>query len=515
VSIQILRPNGVGAATGWDFPLFAAHWEQVDEITQDGNTTCIDDDGVTIPNGSNECDIFTLDSWTHGTQHVEKIEVVFWGRLNEGSGKIAPLVYLNGAMTHGSTETLTGSWAEYTQELSRPNGGNWHWTDLGTLQIGVESSSGGGSKMGNNIKCTQIYVKVTYSPYFAEINAIGHVAPLFTEPKLILTDSNSDLEEPGDDFDKKLLRVTDGMTELMSTVNPGETETSYFYTEANDPYNDDWETGPWIVTIKPYGDAASGLHLRVRITRISNDGTPLEYSDWSEWKDAPWYDMTPFILEIAGKDWTAGMRSNRLRLDFQYSHTGVGLGIFGIRVNDDSSFISTTVHQGRSDIMDATGHVLQERSDAIDAIGHILQGRSDIMDATGHVLQERSDAIDAIGHILQGRSDIMDATGHVESAPSPSPSPSPSPPPSPETREDSIDVTGHTLQKRSDAVDATGHTTQRRLDTMSATGHIAGDVKRKLFLFDVALFERLKKLLFEMEKKRRKDDKDAQRGFMA
>lgn len=78
-----------------------------------------------------------------------------------------------------------------------------------------------------------------------------------------------------------------------------------------------------------------------------------------------------------------------------------------------------------------------------------------------------------------------------------------------------MNAIGHVLQERTDSMNATGHILQRRSDTISATGHIAEKVKRRLFLFDIALFKRLKRLLLEMEERRKKDDEDAQKGFMA
>lgn len=456
MATQILRPNGKGAFEQWGHPLFTDHYLEVDEVSQDGDTTHISDDGIAIPNGSNNKDTFLLDSWGHDEQHIEKVEVSFYGKLSAGSGNIAPLLYLDGDLVQGSSETLTGSYVLYTQELARPGGGNWHWTDLDDLEAGVVSGDGGGCKLGNCIRCTQIYVTITYSSRYKEIDGTGHVFSPYAQPSLILTNTESDLIT-GANCDCKLLRTTSSPEYIVGIV-PGETtEYNYWYTDPNDPFNATWEAGYFLFAYNPYQNTNDDLRIRFRVSRVNAGGTLQESADWSDWVDGdqinPLFGVTYFVIPT--KTWYATYRTDRIRLDMEVENESSYNAGWGIYVNDGTSYLATLVHQWRTEDITGKGHVLQERSDTILGKGHVLQTRSETVAGKGHVLQIRSDTVLGKGHVLQIRSDTVLGKGHIL-----------------QVRSETVAGKGHVLQIRSDAILGKGHILQERTDTIAGKGHV-------------------------------------------
>lgn len=549
-----LRPSGNGTFQEWDGPLFSSHYQQVDESSQDGDTTFIYDNGITLPDGSPATDSFATQNPLLSAGVIDKIEVSFYGKLTAGTGKIAPMIYLSGNREDGSAETLTSSYALYTQEFSRPGGGNWLWSDLVPLEIGVIASEGSGCKLGNCIRCTQIYVTVTYFDRFSEMDAKGYVDSPFMEPRLYITETNSDLSG-GDDVDLQLVRVTDVEDWTAFSIAASSTETQYWYSNANDPYNDDWETGDMLLVMETKNNESSSyLHFRFRVSRINSSGTVQESSSWSSWYDSPWGDRELCILTLSSVSWTGGSRTDRIRIDLECKNDHTSGKTMGFYANDADSFLNTYIHlwrvssitakghiiQGRSTTITAKGHIIEERFDAIIAkghvlqerlvtitgSGHILQGRSSDITNKGHILQNRLSNILGKGHILQNRWDTMLGKGHILQHRSNailgkgyvgtlSPSPSPSPFPSPQERETGILAKGHVLQHRSDTTLGKGHVTQYRSDAIIAKGHIlqhrfdriyaratiSGKKKKPFYLLEVIMRAYLLKKREEMEER--------------
>lgn len=177
-----LYVNGSGVYTNWDFPIFDPHWEKVDDQpTHDGDTSVIADDGIFSPNGTGPKDSFNIDNWPSGSALIEKVEVIFWSKYVGGTGNTcAPFLRLNSINVEGTFETLTTSWTEYTQEFSRPGGGNWFYTDLDALQVGCIASATTASHRGDNVRVTQVYVKVTYTENFSTIQSDAEIYSPYT-----------------------------------------------------------------------------------------------------------------------------------------------------------------------------------------------------------------------------------------------------------------------------------------------------------------------------------------------
>lgn len=312
--IQNLFVNAAGSYTQWDFPMLDPHWEQVDEISHDGNTTYIADDGIFTPNGTGPKDIFNIDNWTHGDTLITKVEVIFWAKYSGGSGnKCRPLLYLNGVPNEGTNETLTPSWTKYTQEISKPGGGNWYYTDLNDLQVGVISKAITANKLGNNVRVTQVYVQVTYTDNFVEIISNAKIYNPYPT-QFYLSKQSSDLGGTAK-FDAKLLEVIDeDASKYAITVYDG--EIGYAYTEPNTPYNNQWESGSFRVKMNIQYPGSYDAYLKVSGSRINSIGEVQETTVATDEQLLTIEATQTYTFDIPNSVWSSGNYSDRLRINY-------------------------------------------------------------------------------------------------------------------------------------------------------------------------------------------------------
>lgn len=459
MATQNLYVSGAGHKTEWDWPIADPHWEQVDETSQDGDSTTISDNGIHIPNGSGEEDYFNVDNWTHGSQFIEKVEVIFWARLSEGTGNVTPLIYLDGYAGVGSTPTLTGSYAEYTEEFSKPGGGNWDYTDIDDIEVGVRSGGGGGSKLGNNIRVTQIYLKVTYHDQFDEIPLNGHVEWGWPTT-FYLTANSSDLGD-GDGtgrFDKDLEESYGSPTWKSIIPGSGSSESSYGFTEAGVPNNADWETGNFVVTIYvlPNSESAN-ISLKVRVSRINGSGIVQESSDWSETQTLDIADHQ-YNFEVPSKNWSSGNASDRMMVIYRFTDDGLpGTRSVIIWFDHEDVYVKSWVvwNQTQTDTIELDGHVLLTGTDTIELDGHVLLTGTDAINLDGHVLLTTIETIDLDGHVLFTTTDTINLDGHILL-----------------TDTDAIALDGHILLTDQTDILLDGHIFKTGQETIEIDGHI-------------------------------------------
>ena len=159
---EILYPNAVGDYTNIASVTGAAtHWDAVNDIAG------APDDGVTYVSTTSaveEKDVYNITTPTESSDSlISSIDVhyriysntsppVSWGRA---------YLRLGGVEVAGNLNSVN-AWTSFTDlALARPGGGNWLYSDLTNLQVGVGiyHSVGGGI---NTAFCTQIYVTVNY-----------------------------------------------------------------------------------------------------------------------------------------------------------------------------------------------------------------------------------------------------------------------------------------------------------------------------------------------------------------
>lgn len=181
--IEILRPNGVGDATGILSmqPGTGAHWDKVDEYSADDNTTYVQQG----PGGGMQTDYYALtDTALTANEIINTIDVV--SRSYQGidyGGYSKAGVRLSAADSYGAQRNNGFFTTNTESSLARPGGGAWAVADLNSLQAAAELLSGtspGYSCCINQNSCfdciesgtcydnsivylTQIYITVNYA----------------------------------------------------------------------------------------------------------------------------------------------------------------------------------------------------------------------------------------------------------------------------------------------------------------------------------------------------------------
>ena len=152
----ILRPNGPGAETKLTrYPgTGEANWQDVDDVTSDGDSTYVYRDGGW------EKDLYTLTD-VSGSGTISSVTV--WARVRQmlpPQGTNLRLRLRTGGTTYEGPELTTGnSYADYSQTwaINPKTGVAWTWADINALEAGVKINEGGG---GNNTRVTQVWVQV-------------------------------------------------------------------------------------------------------------------------------------------------------------------------------------------------------------------------------------------------------------------------------------------------------------------------------------------------------------------
>ena len=162
----ILRPDGAGYTTNlsivhWGLVDCSANWECVDDTDPDRGDSAVWTRYLTNPPLT---DAYALQDLTDlpPNASVDSVTVTFRERftwssdgISSDQGLITLGLYLNGASTLGTTETVTlgGPWLSITQQVGRPGGGTWQQADFDDLQVTATLD-------GWPLYITQIYVTV-------------------------------------------------------------------------------------------------------------------------------------------------------------------------------------------------------------------------------------------------------------------------------------------------------------------------------------------------------------------
>jgi len=322
MSTQNLYVNGSGQYTAWDLPV-TSHYLEVDETSQDGDTSYIADNGIFAPNGSGPKDSFNIDAWTHGNKLITKVEVIFWAKKSGGAGNTCrPLLYLSPYVTEGTQETLGNSYVEYTQELSRPGGGNWNYTDLADLEVGVIANASEANKLGDNIRVTQVYAKITYTEDFATITSDSEVCSPYPRT-FYLSKLTSDLNAGGD-FNVKLLEIVDEAESYHdAVVLAGDIEGVYAFTEPNVPYDSSWPAGSLQVKVD-FALGSDDLYVSVSGSRVDASGDVQETTAATAEQEIITSGVWTF--DIPSYSWAAGNVGDRLRINYRIRNDELGGG---------------------------------------------------------------------------------------------------------------------------------------------------------------------------------------------
>jgi len=163
------RPSGAGDLTNIDaqFPPATFHWDKVDEVVNDDDTTFVYTSGtLTLAE-----DTYTCTGTIPSGVTIDHITVTSVVRRTVGGGSAYNVLRLGGVDTVSAIHGLADAYATFTDTLARPGGGTWTTADLATLQVGIKLIDAGA---GTTARCTQLYYTVYYLPehvYQASVTA--------------------------------------------------------------------------------------------------------------------------------------------------------------------------------------------------------------------------------------------------------------------------------------------------------------------------------------------------------
>ena len=160
---ETLRPNAAGDETGINeqYPLTGVHWDKVDEVTSDGDSTY-----VFTKWWDWEEDLYNMPDHSVGSGSINYVKVYAVAKAERLKTKTTLYIHIktNGVEYNGSETTTTTSYATYWHQWNtNPQTGNpWTWDEIDALQIGVGIRNPQSNRW---TRVTQVYVEVNYTAY--------------------------------------------------------------------------------------------------------------------------------------------------------------------------------------------------------------------------------------------------------------------------------------------------------------------------------------------------------------
>lgn len=175
MALVILRPNGAGDITNIDFqePSSDFHWDKVDEVVADDNTTYV----YTASDSDTVGDLYNIGSPPVGISNITNVKV--WARVKKSADE-APTCSFNikikatGYLAQGgASHDPLFTWSSFSDSwATNPfTGLDWTEADLIDLQVGVDLK--GNTPQAMYSACTQVYVEVTYTAGLSQVHIIG------------------------------------------------------------------------------------------------------------------------------------------------------------------------------------------------------------------------------------------------------------------------------------------------------------------------------------------------------
>ncbi len=161
MAVEILRPDSAGDVTSLptQFPNSTFHWDKVDEVVADDDTTYVAE--FSSRGTRDTYDLYNLEDSGVGAGDINKVTIYC---ISKGPG-IGGNLHIK-AKTH-STEynydkgiVSTSAYTSHSQELAvNPNTGNpWTWAEIDALQVGPRHEC-----LQSTVRTTQVYIEVDYT----------------------------------------------------------------------------------------------------------------------------------------------------------------------------------------------------------------------------------------------------------------------------------------------------------------------------------------------------------------
>ncbi len=160
---QILRPNAPGYETNIpiQFPNSGAHWDKVDDVSPDEDTTYVD--SYSTGGFSTDNDLYNLENFV-GSGNITNVRVyVRWRSFGGDAFLSAGILLRNAGVTNlWNFFGISSSYEDdYRDWATNPQTGNpWSVADINALQAGIRLRNLGVFKWS---RCTQVYIEVTYT----------------------------------------------------------------------------------------------------------------------------------------------------------------------------------------------------------------------------------------------------------------------------------------------------------------------------------------------------------------
>ena len=164
---ETLRPNATGDETGIpeQYPDSGAHWDKVDDVVSDNDTTYVANDGGW------KTDLYNIPDHVTGSGSIDYVKVYMVVRATGEPDRDGAYIHIktNGVVYDGTPVQVTQSYAAYSYQWNKnPQTGNdWTWDEIDALQIGLglRGSKATGPKPGRYTRCTQVYTEIGYTAY--------------------------------------------------------------------------------------------------------------------------------------------------------------------------------------------------------------------------------------------------------------------------------------------------------------------------------------------------------------
>jgi len=161
---ETLRPDGVGDETNIDLqePLSGAHWDKVDDVTSDSDSTYVGTEWFEWQE-----DLYNIADHSTGSGNINYVRVYAVAKAEIVNKEVTNLylhIKTNGVEDNGPEAQISTSYLPYSYQWNtNPQTGNpWTWDEIDALQIGVGLRR---PKPGNYTRVTQVYAEVNYTAY--------------------------------------------------------------------------------------------------------------------------------------------------------------------------------------------------------------------------------------------------------------------------------------------------------------------------------------------------------------
>jgi len=151
------RPNADGNYVEWGFSTGTSSYSLVDEAISDDDDTYI----YTLDADRFSCTFPTTPAVPSGATNIS-VTVHYNSKKSGvvGSPAFTPFLRFSSTDNDGSAQSLTTSYVEYSEAISKPGGGDWTVAEIN----GLLWEAGGLHNGSGTNRCTQLWVVISYTP---------------------------------------------------------------------------------------------------------------------------------------------------------------------------------------------------------------------------------------------------------------------------------------------------------------------------------------------------------------